>query len=75
MREMRINQERNLRVKKINKNMIDWWRLGMSIFSVVIIGGLIALFILAPKVLVILGGVSLACIIIGSLILLVYNIL
>lgn len=55
--------------------MIDWWRLGMSIFSVVIIGGLIALFILAPKVLVILGGVSLACIIIGSLILLVYNIL
>ena len=55
--------------------MIDWWRLGMSIFSVVLTGGLITLVIFAPKVLVIFGGVSLICIIVCVLIFIFYKIL
>ena len=55
--------------------MIDWWRLKMSIFGVILMGGLAALLIFAPKVLVIFGGVSLVCIIVCVLIFIFYKIL
>lgn len=55
--------------------MIDWKRLGMSIFSVVFISGLTALLFLAPKVLVVFGGVSIVCIGIFLIIFLFYKIL
>ena len=53
--------------------MIDWWRLGMSVFSVALIGGLIALMLLAPKVLVVFGEVFIVCIGIFFIIFLVYK--
>lgn len=55
--------------------MIDWWRLGMSIFSVALCGGLIALLLFAPKVLVVFGGISLICIIVVILVFIFYKIL
>lgn len=55
--------------------MIDWWRLGMSIFSVICMGGLIALMILAPKVLVVIGAVFLICIIVGVIVFIFYKVL
>ena len=55
--------------------MIDWWRLGMSVFSVALCGGLIALLIFAPKVLLVLGAVFLVCIIVCAIIFIFYKIL
>lgn len=55
--------------------MIDWWRLGMSIFSVALCGGLIVLFLFAPKVLVVFGEISLICIIVVILVFIFYKIL
>ena len=55
--------------------MIDWWRFGMSIFSVALIGGLIALMLLAPKVLVAFGGMTLICIIVGVIVFIFYKVL
>lgn len=55
--------------------MIDWWRLGMSIFSVALCGGLITLFLFAPKVLVVFGEISIICIIIIILVFIFYKIL
>lgn len=53
--------------------MIDWNRLLTAIGCVVLTGGLIALVIFAPKVLVIFGGVSLICIIVCVIIFLFYK--
>lgn len=55
--------------------MIDWWRLGMFIFSVALTGGLIALLVFAPKVFVIFGGISFICIIVGIVVCIFYKIL
>lgn len=55
--------------------MIDYNRLLAAIVCVVLTGGLTALFIFAPKVLVIFGGVSLVCIIVCVIIFIFYKIL
>ena len=55
--------------------MIDWERLGIATLSVALIGGVVALMLLVPKVLVVFGAVSLVCIGIFLIILLFYKML
>ena len=53
--------------------MVDWGRLGFAALSVALIGGLIAILLFAPKVLVVFGAVFLACIIVCIIIALFYK--
>ena len=53
--------------------MVDWGRLGFAALSVALIGGLIAILLFAPKVMVVLGAVFLACIIVCIIIALFYK--
>lgn len=53
--------------------MIDWERLGFAALSVALIGGLIAILLFAPKVLVVFGAVVIACIIVCIIIALFYK--
>ena len=53
--------------------MVDWKRLIMAVLSVALCGGVVALMLLAPKVLVVFGAVSLACIIVCIFIALFYK--
>jgi len=53
--------------------MVDWERLGLAALSVALCGGIVALMLLAPKVLVVIGAVSLACIIVCIFIAIFYK--
>ena len=53
--------------------MVDWGRLGFTVLSVALIGGLIAILLFAPKVFVILGEVAVVCIIVGIIIAIFYK--
>lgn len=53
--------------------MVDWKRLGLAALSVALCGGVVALMLLVPKVLVVIGAVSLACIIVCIFIALFYK--
>lgn len=53
--------------------MVDRERLWLAALSVALCGGVVALVLLAPKVLVVIGAVSIACIIVCIIIFLFYK--